>query len=51
MGKVIPDMSISLDGFTVEPNDGSKNGLGNGGDIAAGSNRDDIDVRLRVIKS
>jgi dihydrofolate reductase len=33
MGKVISDMSISLDGFIVGPNDGPENGLGDGGDV------------------
>ncbi len=32
MGKVIADMSISLDGFSTGPNDGPENPLGEGGD-------------------
>ena len=32
MGKVISDMSMSLDGFIVGPNDGPENGLGDGGE-------------------
>jgi hypothetical protein len=31
MGKVISDMSISLDGFILGPNAGPENGLGDGG--------------------
>ena len=32
MGKVIVDLSMSLDGFTTGPNDGPENGLGDGGE-------------------
>jgi hypothetical protein len=32
MGKVIADMSMSLDGFSTGPNDGPDNPLGEGGD-------------------
>ena len=32
MGKVIFNMTISLDGFVAGPNDGPDNGLGDGGD-------------------
>ena len=32
MGKVIFDNSVSLDGFVAGPNDGTENGLGDGGD-------------------
>lgn len=33
MGKVIVDMTMSLDGFITGPNDGPNNGLGDGGRI------------------
>jgi hypothetical protein len=32
MGKVIFNMTVSLDGFVAGPNDGPENGLGDGGD-------------------
>jgi dihydrofolate reductase len=32
MGKVIVELSMSLDGFVAGPNDGPQNGLGDGGD-------------------
>jgi dihydrofolate reductase len=32
MGKVITELSVSLDGFVAGPNDGPENGLGDGGD-------------------
>ena len=32
MGKVVFNMTISLDGFVAGPNDGPENGLGDGGD-------------------
>lgn len=32
MGKVVFNMTMSLDGFVAGPNDGPENGLGNGGD-------------------
>ena len=32
MGKVVFNMTVSLDGFVAGPNDGPDNGLGNGGD-------------------
>jgi dihydrofolate reductase len=32
MGKVVFNMTISLDGFVAGPNDGAENGLGDGGD-------------------
>jgi dihydrofolate reductase len=32
MGKVVFNMSVSLDGFVAGPNDGPDNGLGDGGD-------------------
>jgi dihydrofolate reductase len=32
MGKVVFNMTVSLDGFVAGPNDGPKNGLGDGGD-------------------
>jgi dihydrofolate reductase len=32
MGKVVFDMTVSLDGFVAGPNDGPENGLGDGGD-------------------
>jgi len=33
MGKVIVDITMSLDGFVTAPNDGPGNGLGDGGEI------------------
>jgi dihydrofolate reductase len=33
MGKVIVDITMSLDGFVTGPNDGPGNGLGDGGQI------------------
>ncbi len=33
MGKVIIDITMSLDGFVTGPNDGPENGLGNGGQV------------------
>ena len=32
MGKVVFNMTMSLDGFVAGPNDGPENGLGDGGD-------------------
>jgi hypothetical protein len=32
MGKVVLNMTVSLDGFVAGPNDGPENGLGDGGD-------------------
>lgn len=32
MGKVVVDLSVSLDGFIAGPNDGPENGLGDGGE-------------------
>lgn len=32
MGKVVFNMTMSLDGFVAGPNDGPDNGLGDGGD-------------------
>lgn len=32
MGKVVFNMTVSLDGFVAGPNDGPENGLGDGGD-------------------
>jgi dihydrofolate reductase len=32
MGKVVFNMTVSLDGFVAGPNDGPENGMGNGGD-------------------
>ena len=32
MGKVVFNMTVSLDGFVAGPNDGPGNGLGDGGD-------------------
>jgi dihydrofolate reductase len=32
MGKVITELSVSLDGFVAGPNDGPENGLGDGGE-------------------
>ncbi|WP_202410208.1 hypothetical protein [Pontibacillus yanchengensis] len=33
MGKVVLDISMSLDGFIAGPNDNHKQGLGDGGEI------------------
>jgi dihydrofolate reductase len=33
MGKVIVDITMSLDGFVTGPNDGPRNGLGDGGQV------------------
>ena len=32
MGKIVFNMTMSLDGFVAGPNDGPENGLGDGGD-------------------
>ena len=33
MGKVVFNMTMSLDGFVAGPHDGPENGLGDGGDV------------------
>jgi len=49
MGKVIVDITMSLDGFVTGPNDGPGNGLGDGGRILhewVFAGRTDADTQL-----
>lgn len=50
-GKVTADISMSLDGFITGPNAGPGNGLGDGGRLFDGMDRDTSLETMRVIDS